>query len=379
LSVVKVDLPYIFEDKDRHGTVRVYVRKFGRKIRMRETAGTSEFLKAYSEALDALNAAAGAVTAESPGKATAGTLGWLAARYMTPIGFGHLHATSQATRRQVIESCLLEPLRPGSDDTFSGVPISVLSPKHIQVLRDRKKGFPGAANNRLKYLSTMFGWAVEEGLLKTNPARDVRRVKYRKTGFHQWTVEEVRQFEARHPVGTQARLAMALLLYLGVRKQDVVGLGPQHIKDGWIRLVPQKTLYIRSDVSEKPVLPTLAGVIASTRSGGLTFLVTSFRKAFSVKGFGNWFRDRCDEATLPRCSAHGLRKAGAAVAVEEGATDRQLMALYDWSSAGQATTYTKGADKRKLAGEASQLLEDRMANKGLTHRIDPPEKTASNQ
>jgi hypothetical protein len=43
-------------------------------------------------------------------------------------------------------------------------------------------------------------------------------------------VEELKQFEARHLIGTKARLAMALLLYLGPRRQDVVRLGKQHIR-----------------------------------------------------------------------------------------------------------------------------------------------------
>jgi hypothetical protein len=36
---------------------------------------------------------------------------------------------------------------------------------------------------------------------------------------------------------------------------------------------------------------------------------------------------RADEAGLPKCSAHGLRKAGATITAENGATDRQLMAF----------------------------------------------------
>ena len=38
-------------------------------------------------------------------------------------------------------------------------------------------------------------------------------------------VEQVRQFEERHPVGTKARLALALLLFLGVRRGDLVVIG----------------------------------------------------------------------------------------------------------------------------------------------------------
>ena len=48
--------------------------------------------------------------------------------------------------------------------------------------------------------------------MKTDPARDVRRIKYATEGFPTWTPDEVRQFQERHPIGTKARLALALLL-----------------------------------------------------------------------------------------------------------------------------------------------------------------------
>jgi hypothetical protein len=91
-------------------------------------------------------------------------------------------------------------------------------------------------------------------------------------------------------------------------------------------------------------------------TGDPTFLVTEFGRAFTADGFGNWFRKQCDDAGLPQCSAHGLRKAGATIAAEAGATDRQLMAQYDWESAAQATAYTAAADRKRLSGETARLL-----------------------
>lgn len=35
----------------------------------------------------------------------------------------------------------------------------------------------------------------------------------------------------------------------------------------------------------------------------------NWNKPFTNAGFGNWFRDQCDAAGLPKCSAQGLRKA----------------------------------------------------------------------
>ena len=69
---------------------------------------------------------------------------------------------------------------------------------------------------------------------------------------------------------------------------------------------------------------------------------------------------RCDEAGLPQCTAHGLRKVGATICADAGASDRQLMALFDWTSEKQATTYTASADKKKLAGEVARMIEQGM-------------------
>lgn len=378
MTSLLLDLPYIFEDFDERGNKRIYVRRHGHKIRLRDSPGTPEFLRSYSEALAALNAAAGAAEPIG-GKTVPGTFGWLSARYMASTEFKALDTKSQSARRSTIESCLDEPLRPGATDLMDGCPIKLLTSEHIKMLRQRKADFPGAANNRLKHLSAMLGWAVEASLIKSNPARDVRRMKYATTGFHQWTVDEVRQYEVKHAIGTKARLALALLLYLGVRRGDVVTLGRQHVKNGWIRFIPNKTRYRRLTVSEKPVLPDLARVIAASPCGELTFLVTSYGRAFTANGFGGWFRERCDEAGLPHCSAHGLRKAGATIAAEAGATDRQLMAMYDWTSASQASIYTQAADKRRLTGEASRLVEGHMANTELTQPIDPAKKTSKSQ
>jgi hypothetical protein len=63
----------------------------------------------------------------------------------------------------------------------------------------------------------------------------------------------------------------------------------------------------------------------------LTFLVNEWGPPFTDAGFGNWFRDRCLEAGVPG-RAHGLRKAGATLAANNGATSRQLMAIFGWDT-----------------------------------------------
>jgi hypothetical protein len=303
--MARVDLPYLMIDHDRHGNRRVFVRRAGRKIRIREKRGTEAFAQAYTDALNALGVTTPGPTIKG---APAGTLGWLAACYFASSEFRQLDAQSQVTRRLIIEECLQEVRKPGSTDRMRDCPVGALAPAHVKMLRDRKAKTPGAANNRRKYLSSLFGWAVEQNLMRANPARDVKRIRYASEGFHTWSIEEVRQFEARHPIGTKARLALALLLFLGVRRGDVVTLGLQHIKDGWLRFVPLKTRYKRAEASEKPIIAPLSEIIECSPTGDLTFLVTNYGKPFTAAGFGAWFRKRCNEAGLPQCSAHAFAR-----------------------------------------------------------------------
>lgn len=223
-------------------------------------------------------------------------------------------------------------------------------------MRDARAETPEAANNLVKALHQVFAWAIDVGLAQTNPAREVPRIQTGSDGFHTWTIEEVERFEARHPVGTKARLALALLLFTGVRRSDVVRLGPQMERDGHLFWTEAKGRNRLVKQRELPILPELRTVIDATPSGHLAYLVTEFCKPFTANGFGNWFRKRCNEAGLPHCSAHGLRKAGATIAAENGATEHQLMAVYGWESPKQAALYTRKANRKRLAESAMHLL-----------------------
>jgi integrase len=267
VSLMRIDFPYLMQDRDRHGNVRVYVRRDGRKVRINAPMGSPGFAKAYSEAMDALEHPEGSQGRSGFRAASPGTLGWLAAQYFGSRRFVKLDPKSQATRRLVIEECLREPPKPGSRSKMADCPIGHVTAAVVMMLMDRKADKPGAANNRKKYLSALFGWAVKARFMTANPARDAERVGYATDGFHTWTVEEVRQFEERHPIGTKARLALALMLYTGARRGDVVTFGRQHVKGGVLRYVPRKTRYKRMAVSEKPILPVLADIIAKSVTG----------------------------------------------------------------------------------------------------------------
>jgi len=180
----------------------------------------------------------------------------------------------------------------------------------------------------------------------------------------------VRQYEERHPQGSKARLALHLGLFTGLRLSDLATLGKQHIRDGWLYVRPGKTGKSSGVVVEIPVLAELQATIEATETGDLTFLITDLGRPFTVNGLGNKMRQWCDQAGLPQCSMHGLRKAGATIAADNGATDSQLMAIFGWTTKKQTTLYTKKADRKRLAGEAIRKLVPEQK----TDETVPPQK-----
>lgn len=374
MTTMEANFPYLERDEDRYENERIYVRRHGKRIRIREKEGTEAFAKAYAAALEVLGDRAAAATTAFNGHAK-GTLGWLGAKYFASGAFKKLAEKSRQARRSCLEECFREPRTDDDPDPMGNCPLRYVTAQKIRRLVELRSEHPGAAANRRKHLSALCGWGVEHDFLPMNPARDVTTVKSTTGGFYTWTVADVAQFEARWPIGTKPRLALALLLFTGARRQDMVTFGRQMVRDGWLRYIPKKTLYKRRDVSQKPWLPELAAIVEASPCGSLTFLETAYGQPFTPAGFGGWFRDRCDDAGLPQCTAHGLKKAGATIAAENGATASQLMAIFDWSTISQAEVYTRAADRKRMAGEAmSKISLDRSANEPLSHPIVAPKK-----
>jgi integrase len=204
------------------------------------------------------------------------------------------------------------------------------------------------------------------GLRAEDPTRDVKAIRSSSKGYHSWTEDEIAQFETQHLVGSRARLALALLLYTGQRRSDVVRMGRQHVRDGMLQVIQDKG----GAELQVPLLPALADTIAATAdhiaatADHLTFLVTEFGRPFTAAGFGNWFRDRCNEAGLRHCSAHGLRKAAARRLAEAGCTVHQIAAITGHASLREIARYTKAVDQKRLAVEAMDKVKKMRTSTG---------------
>jgi integrase/recombinase XerD len=145
---------------------------------------------------------------------------------------------------------------------------------------------------------------------------------------------------------------MALLLYTTCRREDAVRLGPQHVRNGRVKFRQAKNEHRNPVDIDIPLHSDLAAILGATPSGHMTFLTTEYGRPFSPAGFGNRFREWCNQAGLPHCSAHGLRKATATRLAERGATPHEIMSVTGHRSLEEVERYTRKAQKSTLADSA---------------------------
>lgn len=344
---------YVVQDRDRHGNVRVYLRQPGKsKVRLYETPGTDAFDAEYRKAVNAKPQKA--KPAVALGMVLPGSVDALCVAYYKSAEFRRMDERTQRVRRGILDSFR---------QSHGNKPAARLEARHLIGLRDDRAETPEAANSLLKALRAVYRHGMALSLVYDNPAAKVGYLPGSAEGFHAWTLEEVRQFEAHHPVGSKPRLAMALLLYTGQRRSDVVQLGRQHVRDGWLAFTQHKNRNRRPVRLELPIVPELQRILDASHTGELAFLVSDRGTPYSAETFGNRFRKWCREAGLPLCSPHGLRKAAASRLAELGCTAHEIMAVTGHRTLKEVDRYTRGAAQRVMAESAfSRLIAADAAN-----------------
>jgi integrase len=337
---------------------RYYFRAPGRqKVRLHQTPGTDEFTDEVACArLGIPYVSPGEKPApkpQAPQEAKGGTIDWLIGEYKRRT-VGKINPLLWSRRANMLEE-IAEHRFGKKKARVGGLPFIDLKRRHVLKMRDELRSTPGAQNEVKRALSAMFSWAIDNDIAETNPAAKIKLL-YSGDGYHTWTVAEVHQYEARHQAGSRARLMLHLALYTGLRLDNLAILGRQHVRDGVLTIRPGKTKKSSGVVVEIPVLAELQKTIDESETGNLTFLITEFGKPFTTNGLGNKMRDWCDQAGLFHCTTHGLRKAGATIAAENGATDEELMAIFGWTTKNQTTVYTKKARRKKIAAGAIRKL-----------------------
>jgi integrase len=366
--MTRIRLQFVNEFRDRHGKVRRYLRRPGCKaIPLQGLPGSAEFMAAYQAAL------AGMAPQKQIGetRTIAGTLHALVAAYLdcspgSTSPFKGLAAETRRTRRNILEN-----FREAHGDKRiyrtepNGLRVMVLAREHVQRIVNEKSSTPFGQRNFLNMLRAMFKWALGEDRVPGDPTLGVTRQQIRSTGYRTWSEGDIEQYKQKHPLGTMARLAIELLLTTAARRGDAVKLGPQHVQDGTITFEQHKKEGDEEALVTIPLHPDFCAALAAMPPSNIvrltpptTFLTTSFGRPFkTAAGFGNWFRQCCDEAALPKgLSAHGLRKATARRLADQGCSAHQIAAVTGHVTLAEVQRYTKAADRKRLAREAMKKL-----------------------
>ncbi|MFC0246838.1 tyrosine-type recombinase/integrase [Falsochrobactrum ovis] len=344
---MKRKLPlYVHRQKTRHGKW-VYYFRMGKGKRTRLPSPNDP---AFKEAYRAVLAGEPVAVKHVP----TGTLQWLWDKYTNESAKWANY--SDATRKQ--QRLIMDKVLQGNGNKA----LASFTQDVIQEAVDRRHETPAMAANFLKVMRGLFGWAKKMRYVQVDPSLDIDLPEYKTSGFPPWTIEDVIAYRTTHSIGTSQRLAMELMLLIGLRRSDVVRVGIQHINGRVLAMDTAKTgARIAVELSDE-----LLDMIKATPRQGLNLIESSQGKPFVEGSFGNWFHEACAEAGVKK-SAHGLRKLSATLAAEGGAATHQLLAQYGWTNISTAEIYTRGIDRKRLGIEASRIVADQIENRIAPH------------
>jgi integrase len=360
--MAQIKLKYVngFANHDRkNGLVRYYFRRRGQKaIPLPGLPGSEEFMAAYAEAL--------ADQPDTPdigaGRTLPGTINALVVDYYRSDEWqNQLAEDTRKTRRRIIERFRTK---------HGNKRVPLLRREHVlKMLAEICK--PSAKRHWLKAIRGLLRFAVPT-MLKVDPTVGIANVKLPKSkGHHTWTDDEIEQYRAYWPLGTQQRLVMEFALETASRRGEVVRLGPQHIKNGWIHI---ERTHGSEDVDIE-VSPELQAACDAMPKAHLTYIVTTQGKPRSKYGLGGDFAKWATEAGLPKgCRLHGLKKGSMRRRAEAGNTAHELMAFSGHRTLTEVQRYTDAANKKRLAASGAAKMRGQTENSDVTNIASPLHK-----
>ena len=321
--------------KRKNDRLRYYFRRRGQKaIPLPGLPGSEEFMAAYAAALEGSEAAVVEIGAS---RTLPGTIDALCVSYYRSDAWtNRLTAETRKMRFRIIERFRVQ---------HGSKRVAFLQCEHIEKMLAKID----KASAKRHWLSAIRGLmqAAIPSLRRDDPTAGIATIKLAKSkGHHTWTDDEIEQYRVHWPLGTQQRLVMEFALETASRRGEIVRLGPQHVRNGRIRI---ERTHGSADV-DIPMSPELQAACEAMPLKHMTFIHTANGKPRSKAGLGLDFARWATAAGLPaRCRLHGLKKGGMRRLAEDGSTTHELMAISGHKTLSEVQRYTDGADKKRLA------------------------------
>ena len=317
-----------------------YHRKTG--IRLMEEFGTGAFMAELA-----------AIERKQKGIETVpGTLGMLLEAYRSSPAFTDLAPATKYGYGRMMN--LLKPLH--------DMPLTELTPQFIAGLRDKMVKQHGRrhANYVLSVISVACEFGREQGIVSENPVRGIKRAR-RARGTPQanrpWTQAERRV--VLEAVPSQLRIAIALAMFTGLRKGDVLSLTKSAIRDGRIWRRTNKTGHELS----LPIHPDLEKLLSTApRHDAITIVATTNGTPWTESGFNSSFIKAI--AKLQRegrvgdgLTFHGLRHTCGTLLIEAGFDIDTVRRWLGQKTLAMAILYSQTADTSERMREINERFD----------------------
>jgi integrase len=337
-----------------------YHRKTG--IRLKAEFGTGAFFAELAAIERNLK-----TTETSPG-----SLGHLFSAYRSSERFTDLaSATKQGYER------MMNLLRPIND-----MPLADLTPQFIAGLRDRMAVKHGRrqANYVMAVISVACEFGRELGIVSDNPVKGVRRLRRSRDApkaNRPWTAHERRTVLAELPV--QLRIPVALAMFTGLRKSDVLALPKSAIRAGRIRHKTSKT----GQEVFLPLHPDLARLLSRAPShNATTICATTQGTPWTVSGFNASFIKAVAKLVRSgKVSAgltfHGVRHSVGHLLIEAGVELDTVRRWLGQKTLAMAIHYSETADTSEQLRDALKKF-DPLGSKAGT-KVSNATKKVSNK
>lgn len=341
----------VYPVRDRHGKVRYrFVRRGWKTAYLPGEPGSAAFHEAYAAIL---NGGPRPQVIAPPAAVAKGSLDHVYAQMRATVDW-----TRKGERTRLIQSRIIERFLNRIDKRgrrYGLRPASAVTVMWLESKFSAMHETPEAANVLRKILAVMMDVAVKMRLRPDNPVRLTKPYPENKDGFHTWTDEEIGKFRKAHALGTMARLTLELALNTAARRCNIATLTRDDIRDGRITVAHAKGNHV---TSVRMMATTKAALDALPVAPIRHLIVTQYGKPFTQNGLGNRMRKWCNEAGLPHCSMHGLRKAISRQLAEHGASDAEGQAITGHKKATTFQHYRAKADRTRLSDMAFDRLDD---------------------
>jgi len=203
---------------------------------------------------------------------------------------------------------------------YGDLPVRGITRQVVYRLRDSMAETPYKANAVIRVLRLLLNFAVDRGLIKTNPAS---RPKQLKVASRQqvWSLDAEKAFLEK--ADETMKLAYMLAAYTAQRQADILAMTWAQYDGEVIRLRQRKT----GVLVEVPCHLDLRAALDSATRRGTVILTTPTGRAWKATNFRHAWKDAATKAGIEGLQFRDLRRTAMVRMAEAGATAIEIAAV----------------------------------------------------